>query len=83
MLSKVHLSNLQILKLTPTENDFGDLIRMPAHSSEIGSFSGDFFFPSVDINPKNNWLPEILPFLISLLKKKTKGISKVISREQS
>lgn len=34
----VHLSNLQILKFTPTENDYGTLIRMSALSSEIGSF---------------------------------------------
>lgn len=35
----VHLPNLQILKLTPTENDCGTLIRMPALCSEIGSLS--------------------------------------------
>lgn len=67
----IHLSNLQILKLTPTENDYGSLVRMTALCLEIASFSWScllfgFCFP-VDIDPKCDWLPVIIPFLIPLL----------------
>lgn len=77
----VHLSNLQILKLTPTENDYGSLIRMSALCSEIGSFSWSgmvFFFLFFSRHWSQVWLAssDNSMFYPSLINKVLKRCSK-------